>query len=199
MCRSGCLLSPLIASATASQSTNCCRSRSTNIGSSIPSAMIFRLAREMPVAVCSGAGSRLVKLAHTLERDPWAEGLPRPALEKIRQPVLPHREAIAGAKLVPEHQHDQRGRESFFASQGDLYLLVFALAGERDQQASTGHQHVGPYRGATPASASARRNAISASQIRSASDLPSQTTVTAARRTTLSHSTRLPTPPTTTI
>jgi hypothetical protein len=51
---------------------------------------------------------------------PRANGLPTPPLEKICQLVLPYREAIASPKLVPEHQHDQRGRESFFASQGDL-------------------------------------------------------------------------------
>jgi hypothetical protein len=74
-----------------------------------------------PVAARSGARSRFVGLDSTLERDLRADGLPTPPLEKIRQPVLPYREAIASAKLVPEHQHDQRGRESFFASQGDLY------------------------------------------------------------------------------
>ena len=85
------------------------------------------------VAVCSGAYSRFVGLdSDTLERDPRTDGLPTPPLEKICQLVRPYREAIANAKLVPEHQHDERGRESFFASQGDLYLLVLALAGERD-------------------------------------------------------------------
>jgi len=77
---------------------------------------------------------------------PRANGLPTPPLEKICQLVLPYREAIASPKLVPEHQHDQRGRESFFASQGDLYLLVFALAGERDRQAARGPLSIDPDR-----------------------------------------------------
>jgi len=144
------------------------------------------------VAVCSGAYSRFVRLdSDTLECEPRTDGLPTPPLKKIRQLVRPYREAIASAKLVPEHQHDQRGRERFFASQGDLHLVVLALAGERDQQATGNTSISAPYRGATPASASARCNAIRASQIRSASDLPSQTTVTAAKRATVSKSTRL--------
>ena len=36
-------------------------------------------------------------------------GYPDPQLEKTRQFVRPHREAIASPKLVPKHQHDQRG------------------------------------------------------------------------------------------
>ncbi len=109
------------------------------------SAMIFQLAGEMPVAACSGAHLRFVGLgSDALPLEPRTDGLPTPSLKKIRQPVLPYCEAIASAKLLPEHQHDQRGRESFFASQGDLYLLVLALAGERDQEAARRHQHVAP-------------------------------------------------------
>jgi hypothetical protein len=95
--------------------------------------MIFQLAGEMaglpfvldPIRVSSDS-------THTLERAPGADGLPPPLLKKIHQLVLPYREAIARTKLIPEYQHDQRSGESFSASQGDLYLLVFAFSGERD-------------------------------------------------------------------
>ena len=43
----------------------------------------------------------------TLGRDRM--GYPDPQLEKTRQFVQPHCEAIASPKLVPKHQHDQRG------------------------------------------------------------------------------------------
>jgi hypothetical protein len=67
----GCLLWPLIASAAASPSTNCCRSRSTNIGSSMSSAMIFQLAGEM-------AGCRLFRSLFAFRRTRLRHPGPRP-------------------------------------------------------------------------------------------------------------------------